>query len=760
MRVLVVAHGFPPAAQGGSEIYAHDHARAMQRLGDTVAVLTREQDRSRPEYALRHEARDGLQVAWVNNTFRQTIRFDETYRNPAIGAVADRVIDEYAPEIAYVHHLTCLSTSIITSLAARGVPIVFILHDYWLMCHRGQLLDTDCNPCDGPADTACRRCIGPTLDAGRMPGARSARFLANQLPVEWQRRIRRTADVLSQVLPRDPDAPDEAQLRLDHMRAIASQVTLFVAPSRSLRERFIAFGIPPERIAFSGYGFEHGPFRRCSRSDMPRLRIGFLGSLMVSKAPHVLLEAFSRLPAGTASVDLYGAYTPYHGDDTYRSVLQPLLQLPGVTVHGPVAHEQVPRALADIDVLVVPSVWRENSPLVIQEAFLAGVPVVASRIGGIPEVVDDGRGGALFSPGDVEELSRILARLTTDREYLEALRASIPVVRTIEDDVQGVRALVSMHASRFLNTAAVILNYRTHDETILAVRALAASDAPLSDIIVVDNDEAADVDLAAALGPGVTVLHTGANLGFSGGVNRGIREGLARGADRILLVNSDVIVPPDCLARLERALAVSPCAGIAGPVVRSRSHPDVIASRGMTYVAAIGRMRHRDSGERVVADSEPAVSPADAVAGCAMLVTRETLDAVGLFDEDYFYAFEDLDFCLRAARAGFRTVVANAAVVYHEGGRSIGAASTARLYFAARNHLRLAGSTGRPGTVASIARSLSIVALNVAHALRTGDGGTRLARLRAVARGVRDYRAGRFGAGSEAGRLAKIAQLG
>ena len=139
-----------------------------------------------------------------------------------------------------------------------------------------------------------------------------------------------------------------------------------------------------------------------NRADpFPRLRLGFLGSLMVSKAPHVLLEAVGRLPRGAVSVDLFGSYSAYHGDDRYRHQLEPLLKQDGVMVHGAIAHDRVAQALSSIDVLVVPSIWPENSPLVIQEAFLAGVPVVASRIGGIPEAIDDGRNGLLFRAGDV-----------------------------------------------------------------------------------------------------------------------------------------------------------------------------------------------------------------------------------------------------------------------------------------------------------------------------------------------------------------------
>ncbi|HUF46498.1 MAG TPA: hypothetical protein VMM93_01720, partial [Vicinamibacterales bacterium] len=135
----------------------------------------------------------------------------------------------------------------------------------------------------------------------------------------------------------------------------------------------------------------------------------------------------------------------------------------------------------------------------------------------------------------------------------------------------------------------------------------------------------------------------------------------------------------------------------------------------------------------------------DAIAGCVMLVDAVVFDAVGVFDEAYFYGFEDLDFCLRARRSGFGSIVVGDARARHEGSRSIGAQSADRLYYAARNHLRLAGQgdDGR-SPVRFRLRQLSIVGLNAAQAFRAPVGRVP-ARVAAVARGVQDYRRGRFG---------------
>jgi GT2 family glycosyltransferase len=301
--------------------------------------------------------------------------------------------------------------------------------------------------------------------------------------------------------------------------------------------------------------------------------------------------------------------------------------------------------------------------------------------------------------------------------------------------------------------AAVVLNFRTPDQTFLAVKSLLASRRRLDDIIVVDNDGDDAIDGAPGalkdVWSAITFVRTGTNLGFSAGMNVGIREALNRGASRVLLVNSDVIVPPDTIQLLERCLDSNPRLGIAGPTILARSDPGTIASNGMSYSSLTGRMRHRHNGRRLALQGRPAGAlRVDGVSGCLMMVKREVFESIGLLEEEYFFSFEDLDFCLRARRAGYQTSVAAMATVYHEGGQSLGPRSPRRFYFAARNHLLLARRNGPSGSrVAALGRACSIVALNLSHAV-VSPGGSVATRIGAVARGTRDYLMKRFGAGA------------
>jgi len=303
--------------------------------------------------------------------------------------------------------------------------------------------------------------------------------------------------------------------------------------------------------------------------------------------------------------------------------------------------------------------------------------------------------------------------------------------------------------------AAVVLNFRTPAMTVEAVVNLRRSERPIDEIVVVDNDAegSCQAPLAAA-GESATYIANGANLGFAGGMNRGIRHALDNGATLVLLVNSDAFPEPDCVGRLEQALTERPDAGIAAPVLLMRSDPTRVASAGFRFSPRSGRARQVGYDRPLAELAPPAWQPHAAVSGCVMLLTRELCEQAGLFEESFFFSFEDLELCLRARRAGFEVGLVGDARVLHAGSASIPLDSPARFYYAARNHL-LAASRGAPLTNPLVrwARAVGIVGLNLAHALRFRGPG-RLARLAAVARGTLDAARGRYGAAGFAPREA------
>jgi GT2 family glycosyltransferase len=293
----------------------------------------------------------------------------------------------------------------------------------------------------------------------------------------------------------------------------------------------------------------------------------------------------------------------------------------------------------------------------------------------------------------------------------------------------------------------VVLNFRTPLDTLAAVQSLVASEERLRHIYVVDNDQSDECRRALAPVWGrIDYRQMPSNLGYSGGMNAGIREALNCGAGAVLLVNSDVLVPPDCLRELCECLDDAPGAGIAGPVVLAQRDPERVVSLGLSYNSWTGRMKHRGFGRSRRTLELPRARVVDAVSGCFMLIHRGTFERCGLLEDAYFFTFEDLDLCLRARHHGLATLLAGRAFVYHEGGRSLDSRSPRRHYFAARNHLLLSSRVSAPaGPMTRFCRSASIIALNFAYAVRCGPD-LLPARLSAVARGIRDHRRRRYGA--------------
>ena len=222
-------------------------------------------------------------------------------------------------------------------------------------------------------------------------------------------------------------------VREARVRDMFEIVDCFIAPSRHLMDLLAEFGLDRSRMVYSDYGTDLQEFARRRRSRRPSggpLRIGFLGSVQPVKGVHVLLQALQDLDPRSYEAFVWGNAD---AKPEYRRTLQRWLT-PSITLAGPVEQAEVADVLASTDVLVVPSIWWENSPLVIHEAFAAGVPVVCSDVGGMAELVQDGVSGLHFRTADPSDLARRLQALIDDPRLIDHLRAGIPKLKDISRD--------------------------------------------------------------------------------------------------------------------------------------------------------------------------------------------------------------------------------------------------------------------------------------------------------------------------------------
>jgi len=210
-----------------------------------------------------------------------------------------------------------------------------------------------------------------------------------------------------------------------------------------------------------------------------------------------------------------------------------------------------------------------------------------------------------------------------------------------------------------VRVAAIILNYHGRADTALCVASIA--DQGLSAILVIDNSESVDEEssLRESLGPfsRVRLESNGRNLGFAGGVNYGLRCLGITNYDAFLLLNNDTLAPPNSIGRLIDGVE-SACVDLAAPVIRCYPETNRIWSEGNYYNRPTGMTGPR-TPRRFPGDF-------DYLTGCCLLVRREVFETVGLLDESFFMYGEDIEFCFRAARRGFRLGVVRDAVIYHK----------------------------------------------------------------------------------------------
>ena len=240
---------------------------------------------------------------------------------------------------------------------------------------------------------------------------------------------------------------------------------------------------------------------------------------------------------------------------------------------------------------------------------------------------------------------------------------------------------------RYPSVVAIVLHWQQLAQTLGCLASLRRLEYPALQVVVVDNGSTEPVaDQAAEVFPGAQVLATGQNLGFAEGNNVGLRHAQALGADWAVLLNDDTVVAPDLLGRLVVAAEPLPQVAAAGPTIYYYDRPDTIWSAGGRIDWRSGRTEMLGL-DRPGAGLGPDLQATDWLSGCALLIRRAALERVGLLDGRFFTYFEDVDWCVRASRAGYRLLHVPQARLWHRISPTRRQSSPRVSYYMARNHL-------------------------------------------------------------------------
>ena len=437
MKIIHIPFCYYPGPIGGTEVYVEALARHLQALGVNVIVVA--PDREHATYT-----HNGLRVRrYAVSPALADLR--DLYGNGDAQAARGfaRILDEERPDVVHLHAFTRgVSLRMVRAAKERDIPVVFTYHTPTVSCQRGTLMRWGSEVCDGVLDV--QRCAACTLHGLGL--SRPFAEMVSRLPTgvgHLLGAIGRSGGPWTALR-----MTELITLRHGAFRALMREVDRVVVLCRWTRDLLIRNGVPAEKIVVCRHGLpQQGAgsreqmlseplfSARDSSLHAPRstLRIAFLGRLDPTKGPDLLIRAVRGLTGAPLKLHLYGVVQG-EGGRQYEEALRDLAgDDPRIEFRPPVPASQVIPLLRAYDVLAVPSRWLETGPLVVLEAFAAGVPVLGARLGGIAEWVEDEENGLLVEPDSVESWRQALERLVRDRTLLERLRAGIRPPRTMSE---------------------------------------------------------------------------------------------------------------------------------------------------------------------------------------------------------------------------------------------------------------------------------------------------------------------------------------
>ncbi|MEI8085626.1 MAG: glycosyltransferase [Paludibacter sp.] len=377
MNILKVIHGYPPNYNAGSEVYSQSICNELSK-NHKVVVFTREENPYTPDFEIRHENYNSqLDFYYVNNP-----QSKDGYRHKQLDDNFAKLIALLQPDVSHIGHLSHLSTGLIDELKKQHIPIVFTLHDYWLMCPRGQFLTRSIGKpnnfelCAGQQDIKCATDCYKVYFGGR-------EATEHQDIESWSKWIHQ---------------------RMNETKSMIDKVDLFIAPSNYLRNRYISdFKVPENKIVYLDYGFPTTYLVQTEKSkEKEHFTFGYIGTHIPAKGVNLLIEAFKQIEV-PATLKIYGRLNGQSSNALMQlaSTSKNKIEFAGEYVNENLANQ----VFSKVDCIVVPSIWVENSPLVISEAQSCKIPVITANIGGMNEYVQHMVNGLVFEHQNINSLA-------------------------------------------------------------------------------------------------------------------------------------------------------------------------------------------------------------------------------------------------------------------------------------------------------------------------------------------------------------------
>ena len=396
-KILYVVHGYPPRNYAGTENYSFHLAKTIAKNKFTVGVFY-------PVF-FPNIAHKTIQTKTIENHFVFEVKTPccDTLNNlfdDEIDKIFSNVVKNFNPDIIHFQHTHALFPfSIILESLKTSIPTIITLHDFWYICPKTYMLNNDGSLCDGP--TSLEKCAYCFLDSV------DTKLVLNSNLFNYTKYILETRIKLS--------------------RHIFSKSNLTTGPSKFLLDRYKKFVSFKKNLKLP-LGLEAPPLKTRNQPSKT-IKFGFLGNISPLKNVHGLIESFVRT-TGNAELHIYGKMSD---TNLFHAIKHLSNNDTRIKVHGPYSPSNLENILSQVDIGVVPSFF-ENYPLVVREFLSAKIPVIASRVGGIPEIITHKKNGLLFDPLNTDDLCNCLQKIIDNPVMIDNLSCQISNIKTIEQD--------------------------------------------------------------------------------------------------------------------------------------------------------------------------------------------------------------------------------------------------------------------------------------------------------------------------------------
>ncbi len=437
MRIALFVHCFFPRHFYGTETYTLELARNLKEMGHEPVVVTAVfPGEPRQEEIVTQYRYDDILVFCLDKNYVPDSRVKDTYYQPALRGIIKEVLVKISPDIVHVTHLINHTAVLLEVAAELNLPAVATLTDFFGFCFNNKLEAADGSLCHGPdaSRTNCLACLlkvqscNPQATllqrfAGRYPLSLLASFIANNMRrVPGLRRGKLAGFVL------------DITLRPDILAACYSTYLGVIAPTKFLRDAYISNGLKAP-IHLSRFGVDLPRTPKPAKKAGSPLIFGFIGQIAAHKGTDILIDAFRQLPAGLAELHIFG---PTDQNPQYVAALMKKAKGYSIFFKETFAKEKFTDVLSELDFLVIPSTWYENSPLVLLNALASHTPVIVSDVKGMTEFIEEGKNGYTFSRGSIDDLTRVLKAIIKDPKQARGMSRTTEYTRTTKTMVEEV----------------------------------------------------------------------------------------------------------------------------------------------------------------------------------------------------------------------------------------------------------------------------------------------------------------------------------